>query len=79
MFVTLSLTVVFGLSAMVFDMGVIYRDQSALTASTQAAALAGAEAMAQPGATSATSQPQSPAIAAQRATRTLPLLFPALR
>ena len=51
MFVTLSLTVVFGLSAMVFDMGVIYRDQSALTASTQAAALAGAEAMAQPGAT----------------------------
>jgi Putative Flp pilus-assembly TadE/G-like len=51
MFVTLSLTVVFGLSALVFDMGLIYRDQSALTASTQAAALAGAEAMAQPGAT----------------------------
>ena len=54
MFVTLSLTVVFGLSAMVFDMGLIYRDQSALTASTQAAALAGAEAMAQPGATADT-------------------------
>jgi uncharacterized membrane protein len=51
MFVTLSLTVIFGLSAMVFDMGVIYHDQSALTASTQAAALAGAEAMSQPGAT----------------------------
>jgi hypothetical protein len=51
MFVTLSLTVVFGLSALVFDMGVIYHDQSALTASTQAAALAGAEAMSQPGAT----------------------------
>jgi hypothetical protein len=51
MFVTLSLTVVFGLSAMAFDMGVIYNDQSALTASTQAAALAGAGAMAQPGAT----------------------------
>jgi hypothetical protein len=32
MFVTLSLTVVFGLSALVFDMGVIYHDQSALTA-----------------------------------------------
>jgi Putative Tad-like Flp pilus-assembly len=54
MFVTLSLTVVFGLSAMVFDMGVIYHDQSALTASTQAAALAGAEAMSQPGATTDT-------------------------
>ncbi len=54
MFVTLSLTAVFGLSAMVFDMGVIYHDQSALTASTQAAALAGAEAMAQPGATTDT-------------------------
>jgi hypothetical protein len=53
MFVTLSLTVVFGLSAMVFDMGVIYHDQSVLTASTQAAALAGAEAMSQPGATPA--------------------------
>lgn len=54
MFVTLSLTLVLGLSAMVFDMGVIYHDQSALTASTQAAALAGAEAMAQPGATADT-------------------------
>lgn len=54
MFVTLSLTVVFGLSAMVFDMGLIYHDQSALTAATQAAALAGAEAMAQPGATTDT-------------------------
>jgi len=52
-FVTLSLTLVLGLTAMVFDMGVIYHDQSALTASTQAAALAGAEAMSQAGATTA--------------------------
>lgn len=51
LFVTLSLTVVLGLTAMVFDMGIIYHDQNALNASTQAAALAGAEAMALPGAT----------------------------
>jgi hypothetical protein len=50
-FVTLSLTVVLGLTAMVFDIGLMYHDQSALNAATQAAALAGAEAMAQPGAT----------------------------
>ncbi len=43
--------IVFGLSGMVFDAGRIYIDQSTLNASTQAAALAGAEAMAQPGAT----------------------------
>jgi hypothetical protein len=53
-FVTLSLTSILGLTAMVFDMGLIYRDQSALSASTQAAALAGAEAMSQPGATTGT-------------------------
>jgi hypothetical protein len=50
-FVTLSMTLLFGLAALIFDFGFIYVGQSTLNASTQAAALAGAEAMALPGAT----------------------------
>lgn len=52
--VTLSLPVFMGLAGLVFDLGRIYAAQSALNASSQAAALAGGEAMAQPGATTTT-------------------------
>ncbi len=48
---SLMMPVIFGLTGLVVDLGRIYRDQSILTASTQAAALAGAGAMSQPGAT----------------------------
>jgi hypothetical protein len=41
----------FGLTGLVFDFGFLYIDQSALNAATQAAALAGAQAMSEPGAT----------------------------
>ncbi len=54
LFVTLSLTVVFGLTSLIVDFGVVYHDQNQLNASAQAAVLAGAEAMAQPGATTTT-------------------------
>jgi hypothetical protein len=50
-FVTMSTTVLFGLTGLVYDFAVMDHDQSLLNASTQAAALAGAEAMAQAGAT----------------------------
>jgi Putative Tad-like Flp pilus-assembly len=50
-FVTMSTTVIFGLTGLVYDFAVMDHDQSLLNASTQAAALAGAEAMAQAGAT----------------------------
>jgi Putative Tad-like Flp pilus-assembly len=50
-FLTLSLSVLFGLTALVVDFGVTYHDQAVLNAATQAAALAGAEAMGLPGAT----------------------------
>jgi hypothetical protein len=53
-FVTLSITVFFGLASLIVDYGMVYNDQRELIDSTQAAALAGAEAMAQPGATAAT-------------------------
>jgi hypothetical protein len=53
-FVTLSITVFFGLMSLVVDFGVMYRDQRLLANSTQAAVLAGAEAMSLPGATLAT-------------------------
>ena len=52
LFATLAIPVIFGLPALVFDLGLVYIDQSKLNASTQAAALAGAEAMGQAGATS---------------------------
>ena len=52
-FVTLWLPVLFGVSALVVDMGFIYYYQNELNASTQAAALAGAAAMSQTGATAA--------------------------
>ena len=50
-FLTLALPAIFGLTALVFDFGMVYLNQDRLNGSTQAAALAGAEAMAQPGAT----------------------------
>jgi len=50
-FFTLSLPVLFGLAALVVDFGRIYYFNNQLTASTQAAALAGAYAMSQAGAT----------------------------
>src|SRR6202050_1933694 len=53
-FVTLSITVFFGLMSLVVDFGVMYKDQRLLANSTQAAVLAGAEAMSLPGATLAT-------------------------
>jgi hypothetical protein len=53
-FVTLSITVFFGLMSLVVDFGVMYRDQRLLANSTQAAVLAGAEAMSLAGATLAT-------------------------
>ena len=49
--VSLMSTLLFGLTGLVVDMGRIYSDQSVLNASTQAAALAGAYAMSQAGAT----------------------------
>jgi len=51
-FMALTMTVLFGLTGLIFDYGMIYHDQDVLNAATQAAALAGAEAMAQAGATS---------------------------
>jgi len=45
------MTALFGLTAVVVDTGLVYLDQSALNASTEAAALAGGYAMAQTGAT----------------------------
>jgi Flp pilus assembly protein TadG len=50
-FFTLWLPVLFGMAALVVDFGYIYLDNNELNASTQAAALAGAWAMSQPGAT----------------------------
>jgi hypothetical protein len=50
-FFTMWLPVFFGMSALVVDFGMICLYQSELNASTQAAALAGAAAMSQPGAT----------------------------
>jgi Flp pilus assembly protein TadG len=50
-FFTLWLPLLFGMTALVIDFGFIYYYQSELNASTQAAALAGAWAMSQPGAT----------------------------
>jgi hypothetical protein len=50
-FFTLWLPVFFGVSALVIDFGYIYVANNELNASTQAAALAGAWAMSQPGAT----------------------------
>jgi len=52
-FLTLWLPIFFGMAALVVDIGTMYLYQSELDASTQAAALAGAEAMSQSGATSA--------------------------
>jgi len=48
----LAMTVLFGLTGLTYDVGMIYRDRDILNASTSAAALAGAEAMGQAGATS---------------------------
>lgn len=53
-FVTLSLTLVFGLLALVIDFAMLKYDQNLLDASTQAATLAGAQAMTVYGATSST-------------------------
>ncbi len=50
-FTTLALPVLFGMVALVVDFGFIYYYQTQLNASTQAAALAGAGAMSQPGST----------------------------
>jgi len=50
-FVTLSLTMLVGLAALLIDAGRLYIYSNALNASTQAAALAGAGAMSEPGAT----------------------------
>lgn len=52
--VTMSSAVFFGILSLVLDLGILYRDQRELIDSTQAAALAGAEAMSQTGATVAT-------------------------
>jgi hypothetical protein len=52
-FFTLWLPMLFGMAALVIDFGYIYLDNNELNASTQAAALAGAYAMSQPGATAA--------------------------
>ncbi len=52
--VTLSMTVFFGLASLIVDYGMVYNDQRELIDSTQAAALAGAEAMSLAGATTAT-------------------------
>jgi Flp pilus assembly protein TadG len=48
-FMALTMPVIFGLTAIVFDFGMVYINQNRLNGSTQAAALAGAEAMAQAG------------------------------
>jgi Flp pilus assembly protein TadG len=53
-FMALTMPVIFGMTAIVFDFGMVYINQNRLNGSTQAAALAGAEAMAQAGATTAT-------------------------
>lgn len=53
-FLALSMTLLLGMDALVVDFGLIYINQNELNASTQAAALAGAEAMGLAGATSAT-------------------------
>jgi Putative Flp pilus-assembly TadE/G-like len=50
----LSMTLLLGLDALVVDFGLVYFSQNELNASTQAAALAGAEAMGLPGATTTT-------------------------
>lgn len=52
-FVVLALPLFCGLAGLILDMGMVYAAHLSLSNSTQAAALAGAEAMAQPGATSA--------------------------
>jgi hypothetical protein len=49
---TVMTPVLFGITGLVYDLGMIYVRQTQLNASTQAATLAGAQAMAQPGATS---------------------------
>ena len=48
------MALVFGVAALVIDIGMVYYEQTELNASTQAAALAAAWAMSQPGATTAT-------------------------
>ncbi len=53
-FMALTMPVIFGMTAIVFDFGMVYINQNRLNSSTQAATLAGAEAMAQAGATTAT-------------------------
>jgi hypothetical protein len=50
-FMALTMPLIFGMTAIVFDFGMVYINQNRLSGSTQAAALAGAEAMAQAGAT----------------------------
>ena len=52
-FMALTMPLVFGMTAIVFDFGMVYINQNRLNSSTQAATLAGAEAMAQAGATTA--------------------------
>jgi Flp pilus assembly protein TadG len=52
-FMALTMPLIFGMTAIVFDFGMVYINQNRLSGSTQAAALAGAEAMAQAGATTA--------------------------
>ena len=54
MFALMSFTLIFGMTALAVDFGVVYSAQIALSASTKAATLAGAQAMATPGATQAT-------------------------
>ena len=52
-FMALTMPLIFGMTAIVFDFGMVYINQNRLNGSSQAAALAGAEAMAQAGATTA--------------------------
>ena len=52
--VTIAVPLLFGITALAVDIGFVYRSNLELLASTQSAALAGALAMAQPGATSTT-------------------------
>ncbi|MDE3199173.1 MAG: VWA domain-containing protein [Acidobacteriota bacterium] len=54
MFTLMSATLIFGMTALAIDFGVVYSTQIALDASTRAATLAGAAAMAEAGATSGT-------------------------
>ena len=51
LFMALFLPMLFGMAALAVDFGLVFIYNDAFSASTQAAALAGAEAMSQPGAT----------------------------